>query len=235
MRAPSLTLLVPFVAALATAAEPVATGMEVRLMGGVGPNYAVEDERSPSGGGPASSYDWEGLPNNAVTVAGQMIWTSDRGGRFGRPQLGIELSSSYANMEPSGYAVAGTRQANAVSERMNYLTVSPRLVLGLRLTDEPVRGAAPLVELQFATGPVLARGEVTSSLGTDSSIGYGWDAGARAVFGIAEDGWSLGLMLGYGVGMAVMSFDGVGSTAYTSEMTLTRNGGEALVFGGCAF
>lgn len=204
---------------------------ELRLAVGLVPVYEVSEDASGSSG--STTYDWEDDDNTAAGFAVQYVKPLANSPQPNKPLLwGVEVLVSSATVQPDLYQVGGSVFGNSDGEKLSYVSLTPAAVLGWRFAQPSSRGMGVLGELQVHAGPTLLSGEVVNGLGSDRSLGYGFDTGARVVFGLHERGWTGTVMAGFRRGWAGLDLD---QGSYTSELTLDRIGAEVLVSLGYLF
>lgn len=204
---------------------------ELRLAVGLVPVYEVSEDASGASG--STTYEWEDDDNTAAGLLVQYVKPLAHSPQPGKPLLwGLEVLVSSATVQPEQYQVGGTTFGNNDGEKFSYVALTTSAVLGWRFAQPSSRGLSVLGELQAHAGPTLLSGEVVNGLGSDRSLGYGFDTGARVVFGLHERGWTGTVMAGFRRGWAGLDMD---QGNYTSELTLDRIGAEVLVSVGYLF
>jgi len=225
----SLTLLACGLAA----AEPAAPARsDVRVLVGVEPAYEVTEKAKPSGGGASSTYDWKGTDTTSVAVGVQRVWEFGAQKPAGRALLGYEVIIHGNTIKPESYTSGGSTFSNADDESFDYVALSPALVLGWRFAQPENASVGFLGEIQGIVGPSVVSGRITNAYGSDISVGYGFDTGARVVLGIQESGWTGAVLAGVRRGVASITLN---QDTYKSTMTLESMGAEVLVSVGCVF
>lgn len=209
---------------------------ELRLLAGMSPAYEVSE--TAESGGASTTYRWEGADSDAGTFAVQYVRPYGSPMTvLGQPIFGLEVLFSAATLRPDSYTVDGSSYANTTQEEFSYLAMTPTAIAGWRFAEPESRTAGLVGELHFLLGATVLRGEVLNQAGSDdTSIGYGFEVGARAMLGLKEGGWTGAVVAGVRRGWASieMERDGYGSSA-TSTLDLDRVGAELMLVVGHSF
>ncbi|MBN8526153.1 MAG: hypothetical protein J0M02_12540 [Planctomycetes bacterium] len=207
---------------------------ELRILLGMEPGYEVSEEAKAVDGS-TTSYEWEGLDKDAGAVAVQYVTEFGNLSQvLGQPIIGFEVLCSSAVLKPTGYTVDGGTYSNDNDEEFNYFAVTPTAVVGWRFAKPETSEVGAIGELQLLAGGTVVRGEVSDNSGaSDTSLGFGFDVGARIVFGIKEGGWTGAVVGGARRGWASIEMDREGS--YTSTLDLDRMGYELMLAVGHSF
>lgn len=221
---------------LAVEDAPVSTG-ELRLFLGMEPAYTVNEE-AEAANGDSTSYAWEGADSDAGSVAVQYV--ADFGqpmAVLGQPILGFELLVSGATLTPNSFTVDGRSYTNSGGEEFSYLAFTPTAIAGWRFAKPDSSEVGLIGELQFLAGATILHGESSDDAGSnDQSMGFGFDLGARVLFGIKESGWTGALVAGVRRGWASIELDHDGyDQSYTSTLDLDRVGAELMLAVGHTF
>lgn len=214
-------------------ADPSDAG-ELRIMLGMEPAYEVSEEATATDG-TSTTYEWKGLDKDAGSVAVQYVAEFGNASQvLGQPIIGFELLVSSASLKPTGYTVDSVAYTNGNDEKFTYFAVTPTAVVGWRFAKPETSEVGAIGELQLLAGGTVLRGESSDSSGTsDTSLGFGFDVGARVLFGIKEGGWTGAVVGGARRGWASIEMDREGS--YTSTLDLDRMGYELMLAVGHSF
>ncbi len=214
-------------AGLIAAETPEAPIGDVRVLLGIAPAYQVSEESTSLYGGPATTYEWEGTDDYARVLGVQYVRKFGKANTIGQPIVGLEVQIAGAELKPTGYTVDGASFTNNLNERINYVAFTPAAVLGLRFAEPEDNEIGLIGEVQAMIGLTVLSAYIESDLGTDRSMGYGLDGGARIMLGLKESGWSGSIIAGVRGGFASVSFEQ--GNPSSSDMTLESIGAEVLL------
>lgn len=198
------------------AASQVAQVSGWRLIAGVMPAYAVEEDTA------SGTFEWEGTSEQAPLVALQY-----QRSLAGLPlSWGVELSGSGRELRPRSYRSGGNTYANLNDERLAYHSATLALTGTWHALQPQDERLALFVEAQASLGATLLTARLVNGWGSDRSLGYGGDAVLRLIAGLAERRWHAAALVGWHHGMAIADIE---LPAYRSDLLLERSGVEAAV------
>lgn len=210
------TLLTAAVAACAWAADEAPKRSDLRVMIDALPAYEVSEEVA------GSTSDWRGdIPNQVVQLGIEKLWLGERSDGGGAV-YGLRVNGSSQSIQPTGFSDSGTYVAATNSDELRWRR------LGLGVVGGWQSGAMAIDSIRLF-GELTAFAEVAavyatrnSTLGTDSSLGYGLEGGLRAAVLMAEADWYGGIAVTAVAGLAKASLVVNGDESGT--VTLSRSG-----------